>query len=58
MPGGTGTTAEIFSFIEEMRTIKTSKKLIIYNKNNHYNEMIQFIKYLVEKKFNTEDIFD
>ena len=58
MPGGTGTTAEIFSFIEEMRTIKTEKKLIIYNKNNHYNEMIQFIKYIVEKKFNTEDIFD
>ena len=41
-----------------MRTIKTAKKLIIYNKNNHYNEMIQFIKNIVEKKFNTEDIFD
>ena len=58
MPGGTGTTAELFSFIEEMRTIKTAKKLIIYNKNNHYNEIIQFIKNIVEKKFNTEDIFD
>ena len=58
MPGGTGTIAEIFSFLEEMRTIKTEKQLILYNKNNHYKEIIEFIKNIVEKKFNTEDIFD
>ena len=58
MPGGTGTIAEIFSFLEEMRTIKTEKKLILFNRNNYYKEIIQFIKNAIEKKFNTEDIFD
>ena len=56
LPGGTGTTAEIFSFIEEMRTTPTEKEMLIYNKDNHYKYLIKFIEEAINKRFNSESI--
>ena len=62
MPGGTGTTAEIMAFLEQARTDlwdnKNSKTIIIYNKNNHYNNLIKLISEFVYKQFNDESIYE
>ncbi len=43
LPGGTGTIAELFSILEEFKTNKGNKKLIIYNYNGYYNKLLEFI---------------
>ncbi len=58
MPGGTGTTSEIFSFLEEKRTIKDDKDIIIYNKDNYYTNIIEMINNYVNNNFNDDDIFN
>lgn len=50
LPGGLGTISEIFNFIEEYRLNK-KKKIIIYNLNNYYNDLIQFMYKVYENGF-------
>lgn len=61
MPGGTGTTAEIFAFLEQARTDidegKDPKSIVIYNKDGHYNKLISAISEYVYKQFNDEGIY-
>lgn len=58
MPGGTGTTSEIFAFLEQLRTDKSSKKIVIYNKNNHYQDLLKAIHKFVESCFNDDSIYE
>lgn len=57
LPGGLGTIAELFGFIEEIRTKKIKKTLVLYNYENYYLGLLSVLRELHEKKFITsEDI--
>lgn len=58
MPGGTGSLSEIFAFLEEKRTKKDKKEIILYNLENFYSSVIELINHRVKNKFNDEDIFN
>lgn len=58
LPGGTGTVAEIFSSLEEYRTISSNKKLILYNEDGFYDTLIFSLNSLVELGFNDESILE
>jgi predicted Rossmann-fold nucleotide-binding protein len=58
LPGGTGTLSEIFSAIEYNRTLKVKKKIIIYDYNNHYDKILDYINYLINNLYNESDILD
>lgn len=58
LPGGTGSLAEIFSSLEEYRTLESNKRLILYNYNNFYEPVITFIKNLVTAGFNDQSILE
>ena len=57
LPGGTGTLAELFACIEENRTTKNPKLLIIYNYNGYFDKVLELIYYCVTNKFNDESIY-
>ena len=59
--GGTGTVAEIFSFIEELKVEKLkngeiTKKLIIYNKDNYYDSIFNFINETIINLFSDQSV--
>ncbi len=58
MPGGTGTISELFCLLEQIRTDESGKKIIIYNKNNHYGNLINQIKKCIEERFNDDSIYN
>lgn len=58
LPGGIGTYAEIFSFLDEKRTRMDNKKIIVYNYNGYYDKLIDFINYSVNEKFNEKKIIN
>lgn len=58
MPGGTGTMSELFSILEQVRTDESGKKIVIYNKNNHYSDLINQIKKCIKEKFNDDSIYN
>ncbi len=58
MPGGTGTAAEIFGFLEQLRTDLSHKLMVVYNKDNHYQGLLNCIQDYVSKNFNSESIYD
>lgn len=43
LPGGLGTLAELFSFLEECRTKKINKRVILFNYKNYYSNILKFI---------------
>lgn len=51
LPGGVGTYAEILHIFEELRTYKINKKIIIYNYNDFFNDLINILDKLVKEKF-------
>lgn len=57
LPGGIGTIAEITSMIEESRTNKNNKKIIIYNYDGFFNNIINWIDNGIKDNFiSKEDI--
>ena len=54
LPGGLGTLAEIFTMIDEIRTRKVNKPLIIFNKDNYYTPLLEFIKSSYSEGFISE----
>lgn len=62
MPGGTGSTAEAFAFLEQARTDswdnKTPKTIVVYNKDGHYNQLLSQIKEYIDKGFNDDSIYE
>lgn len=55
LPGATGTLNELFGIMEESKTNKHNKKIIIYNYKGFYNEMISYINILLDKGFAYEN---
>ncbi len=51
LPGGTGSIAELFGLIEEMKTNEKQKKIIIYNYQGFYNKLLEYINYLSDEGF-------
>ena len=50
LPGGLGTFSEIFNLIEEYR-LDNKKKIIIYNLDGYYDDLINIMNKLYETKF-------
>lgn len=46
LPGGTGSLSELFSIMEELKTNKIQKKIVLYNYNGFYNELLDYINIL------------
>ncbi len=44
LPGGIGTYSELFGFLEEFKTNKQDKKLLLYNYEGFYDELINFLE--------------
>ena len=57
LPGGSGSLAEIFSFIEEARTQET-KPIILVNENNFFDLILKYMHKLIQEGFNEESIMD
>lgn len=51
LPGGTGSLSELFAIMEELKTNKNQKKIIIYNYNGFYNELLDYIDILNKRGF-------
>ncbi|MBQ8681697.1 MAG: LOG family protein [Bacilli bacterium] len=58
LPGGTGTLSELFSILEENRSVLKPKKIILYNYNDFYNKILDFINYLISERFNDDTIYN
>lgn len=58
LPGGTGTLAEIFSILEENRSISNPKNYILFNYDHYYDSVLQMINTCVQNHFNDESIYD
>ena len=58
LPGGTGTTAELFAYLEEARSNDVDKPIIIYNENHHFDSTLSLINDLVQRNFNSNNIFN
>lgn len=51
LPGGTGSLGELFGLMEEMKTSKNQKKIIIYNYEGFYDELFDYINLLSKRGF-------
>lgn len=58
LPGGSGTFAEIFSMLEDIRTIDSKKEIVIYNHNNYFTDVIELLSKAIKNKFNDINILD
>lgn len=58
LPGGTGTVSEFFGHLEEIRSNDANKLLIIYDENHHFDTTLALVDDLVERKFNSESIYN
>jgi hypothetical protein len=58
LPGGTGTISEFFSYVEEARSNDNPRPIVIYNINHHFDSTITLINDLVERKFNSDSIYN
>lgn len=58
LPGGTGTLAEIFSILEENRSIDNPKPMYIYNYDHYYDNVINIIETCINNKFNDKSIYN
>ena len=48
----------LFSMLEDNRTIKCTKEIIIYNQDGYYYDLIKFITKLIREKFNDYSILN
>ena len=55
---GTGSLSEIFACLEEYRTLDSNKRLILYNDDGFYDDLISSIGKLIELGFNDKSILE
>jgi len=55
LPGGIGTFAELLSILENLRNSNDSKKLIIFNYENYYDNLLGMLNIGVNQKFINKD---
>lgn len=58
LPGGSGTYSEVFGMLEEARTKQDGKKIILFNVDGYYDNIINVLKNSISAGFNKESIFD
>jgi uncharacterized protein (TIGR00730 family) len=58
LPGGSGTFSEIFSMLEDNRTIESNKEIIIYNQDNYYSDILKILMNSIKHNFNDISIMD
>lgn len=58
LPGGIGTTYELLSAIESKRSNEFDKPIIIYNSNNFFDKLIEYLEKTYEEKFSSLKIKD
>jgi len=57
LPGGIGTLAEFASALEEFRTLKSNKLIILYNYEGFYDNIIKWMSEAKTKGFLSESLF-
>ena len=58
LPGGIGTLAEFASALEEYRTLKSKKLIILYNFEGFYDRIIEWMSEAKESNFLSESLFE
>lgn len=58
LPGGTGTLTELFCLIDEFKNNKKDGKIIIYNYNNYYEELLNYLYQKRDDNFIYDTDFD
>ena len=58
LPGGSGTIGELFSILEDYRTIESNKEIIIYNQDNYYSDILSLLMKSIKHNFNDITIMD
>lgn len=57
LPGGTGSLAELFAMLEEVRTL-IPKTLILYNVNGHFDKILDILDDFIKLGFNSDAILE
>ncbi|MBQ3020904.1 MAG: LOG family protein [Bacilli bacterium] len=58
LPGGIGTLAEFTCAIEEYRSSGGNKRIILYNLDGYYDDILKFTKDNIDTKFFKDDLSD
>ena len=58
LPGGIGTIAEFTCAVEEFRTSGGNRRIILYNLDGYYDDILKFMKDNIESKFFKDDLSD
>lgn len=58
LPGGVGTAYELLSAIEYKRSGEFNKPIIIYNSNNFFDEILEFLEKIYREQFGVISIKD
>ena len=58
LPGGIGTLAEFTCAIEEFRSSGGNKRIVLYNLDGYYDDVIEWMKKNIETKFFKNDLSD
>lgn len=58
LPGGTGSLAELFSFISENSNREVKKKIIVYNYQNHFTGLLSWLEEIYQKNFLSKKVLD
>lgn len=58
LPGGTGTLGEIITFLEENRPKKEKKKILVYNYQNFYQDILCYMEKIKKLQFSNQDILE
>lgn len=58
LPGGIGTVAEFMCAVEEYRSSGGNKRIILFNLDGYYDDLIKFMKDNIETKFFKDDLSD
>ncbi len=54
LPGGLGTLAELFSFLEEKKNTNGDMPIILFNYNHYYDPLLLFLKSIFKQGFISE----
>ncbi len=55
LPGGFGTLAELFSMIIEKQVRLDEKKIVLFNYNKYYDNLLYFFKDMMDERFINEE---
>lgn len=58
LPGGIGTIAEFTSAIEEYRSSGGNRRIVLFNLDGYYDDVLKFMKDNIDSKFFKDDLSD